>query len=207
MMRKMTFSHSITAVMLSSVLAGGSAFAAEESLADKAQNVVKSTEQGVSDAAATAKHNIDDGIITTKVKAELLQNDAIKSGDIAVETHDGVVTLSGFIVSQDQAKHAVDVVGKVKGVVSVDDKLKVKDEKEQSLKEYTDDALITSAVKASFLTDDIVSALAVSVETQEGVVHLTGEVESQAQISQAERVAKDVDGVQTVKNDLTIKKE
>ncbi|ART79101.1 molecular chaperone OsmY [Oceanisphaera avium] len=234
-MKKVTFSHSMIAVVLSSVLAGGSAFAADatdpngsmmstkkENAAEHENHTINNAANSTKDAARTTKENAadsareaahstketaNDGIITTKVKAELVQADAIKSGDISVETENGVVTLSGFVESQEQIKHAVEVAGKVEGVASVNDKLNVKDNADQSLKEYADDAMITSAVKAKFLADDVVPGLSVSVETQDGVVQLTGDVESQEQVTQAENVAKGVDGVQSVKNDLVIKKK
>ena len=208
-MKKVTFSHSMIAVVLSSVLAGTSAFAADAT-DDKSSMMATKTESAAStinQTANSAKGTANDGIITTKVKAALLQADAIKSGDISVETENGVVTLSGFVHSQEQMKHAVDVTGKVEGVTSVNDKLNVKDNPEQTLKEYADDTMITSAVKAKFLADDGVPGLSVSVETHDGVVQLTGDVESQAQATQAENVAKGVEGVQSVKNDLVIKQK
>lgn len=211
-MKKVTFSHSMIAVVLSSVLAGGTAFAADATddkssmMSAKKDNAAEHNSK-LDNAVNSTKGTANDGVITTKVKAELLQNDAVNSGDISVETENGVVTLSGFVNSQEQIKHAVDAASKVEGVVSVSDKLNVKDNADQSVKEYADDAMVTAAVKAKFLADDVVPGLSVAVETQDGVVQLTGDVESQAQATQAENVAKGVDGVQSVKNDLTVKQK
>ena len=228
-MKKTQFSYSIMAVVLSSVLASGGVLAEDtmtdkasmmsnkaeqatertgdklDHAADKAGNLAERTGDKAERAAEKTGDFMDDSIITTKVKAELLSNDSIESGDISVETDKGVVTLSGFVASQEQVKHAVDATGKVEGVQSVSNKLNIKGEDEQSLKEYADDAMTTSAVKAKLLTDDVVPSLGVSVETQDGVVQLSGEVETQAQSAQAEKVAKGVDGVKSVKNDLKIK--
>lgn len=228
-MKKTQFSYSMMAVVLSSALASGTVLAEDtlsdktsmmstkaESAAertddkldhagDKAGNLADRTGEKMDHAMATADNFMDDSIITTKVKAELLSNESIESGDISVETEKGMVTLSGFVKSQDQVKRALDVTEKVEGVRSVSDKLNVKGEEDQSLKEYADDAMITSAVKARLLTDDIVPSLGVSVETQDGVVQLTGEVENDSQATQAEEVAKGIDGVNSVKNDLKVK--
>lgn len=228
-MKKTQFSYSMMAVVLSSALASGTVLAEDtlsdktsmmstkaESAAertddkldhagDKAGNLADRTGEKMDHAMATADNFMDDSIITTKVKAELLSNESIESGDISVETEKGMVTLSGFVESQDQVKRALDVTEKVEGVRSVSDKLNVKGEEDQSLKEYADDAMITSAVKARLLTDDIVPSLGVSVETQDGVVQLTGEVENDSQATQAEEVAKGIDGVNSVKNDLKVK--
>lgn len=176
-----------------------------ERTGDKAEQLADRTGEKMDNATGKADNFMDDSIITTKVKAELLSNDAIESGDISVETEKGVVTLSGFVASQDQVQHALNVTEKVEGVQSVSDKLNVKGEDDQSLKEYADDAMITSAVKAKLLTDDVVPSLGVSVETQDGVVQLTGEVENDGQATQAENVAKGIDGVKSVKNDLKVK--
>ena len=55
------------------------------------------------------------------------------------------------------------------------------------------------------LTDDIVPSRKVKVETTDGVVQLSGTVDSQAQSDRAESIAKAVDGVKSVKNDLKTK--
>ena len=47
---------------------------------------------------------MDDSGITAKAKAALVDDETIKSTDISVETEKGVVTLSGFVASQDQRK-------------------------------------------------------------------------------------------------------
>ena len=172
-----------------------------ENAHDKAQR----TGDKARDSANKAGNYVDDSVVTTKVKAELLKADHIKSNDISVETNDGVVTLTGFVASQDKIKEAIAVTEKVDGVKSVSDKLNVKDKEESTLKEYADDAMITSAVKAKFLTADGVPSMGISVETNDGVVQLTGNVDTKEEATRAEQVAKDVDDVKSVKNDLVVK--
>jgi hyperosmotically inducible protein len=116
-----------------------------------------------------------------------------------------VVTLSGFVESQAQAEQAVTVAKGVEGVSSVSDKLHVRDGKEQSVKGYAGDTATTSEIKAKLLADDIVPSRKVKVETTDGVVQLSGTVDSQAQVERAETIAKAVDGVKSVKNDLKSK--
>lgn len=60
------------------------------------------------------------------------------------------------------------------------------------------DTWITTKVKADLLATSDVSGLNISVETANGVVSLSGDVESQAQIDRAEAVARDIEGVQRV---------
>ncbi|MCK9296901.1 MAG: BON domain-containing protein [Desulfobulbaceae bacterium] len=81
--------------------------------------------------ASTAKHEgtgeyVDDSVITSKVKAEIFQDDSLKSSEINVETFKGVVQLSGFVNSQADINRAVEVAGSVKGVTSVKNSMRVK---------------------------------------------------------------------------------
>ena len=60
-------------------------------------------------------------------------------------------------------------------------------------------------MKTALLEDKDVSGLAVNVNTYRGVVQLTGFVDDETQRSKAESIARDVSGVQSVKNDLQVK--
>lgn len=196
MMKKLTMSKTLLAVMLTSAVATGSVYA-ETTTMDKAQASAES-------AGNKVGNFMDDSTITAKVKAALLDNESIKSTDISVKTDKKVVTVSGFVQSQAQAEAAVAAAKTVEGVASVSDKLHVRDSKESSIKGYAGDTATTSEVKAKLLADDIVPSRNVKVETTDGVVQLSGTVESQAQSERAESVAKAVEGVKSVKNDLKV---
>ena len=200
-MTGLKISKTLLAVMLTSAVATGSAYA-ENATMDKAQSGVESAGQKVDSSMNKVGNFMDDSTITAKVKAALVDHDSIKSTDISVKTDQKVVTLSGFVESQAQAEEAVKVAKGVEGVTSVSDKLHVRDSKEPSVKGYAGDTAITSEVKAKLLADDIVPSRKVKVETTDGVVQLSGTVESQAQSDRAESIAKAIDGVKSVKNDL-----
>ena len=200
-MTGLKISKTLLAVMLTSAVATGSAYA-ENATTDKAQSGVESAGQKVDSSMNKVGNFMDDSTITAKVKAALVDHDSIKSTDISVKTDQKVVTLSGFVESQAQAEEAVKVAKGVEGVPSVSDKLHVRDSKETSVKGYAGDTAITSEVKAKLLADDIVPSRKVKVETTDGVVQLSGTVESQAQSDRAESIAKAIDGVKSVKNDL-----
>ena len=68
----------------------------------------------------------DDIVITTKVKAAILNEPSLRSAEINVETFKGVVQLSGFVNSQADINKAVEVVRKVNGVKSVKNDMRVK---------------------------------------------------------------------------------
>ncbi|EMK5831673.1 molecular chaperone OsmY [Citrobacter sedlakii] len=200
-MTRLKISKTLLAVMLTSAVATGSANA-ENATMDKAQAGAESAGQKVDSSMNKVGNFMDDSAITAKVKAALVDHENIKSTDISVKTDQKVVTLSGFVESQAQAEEAVKVAKGVEGVTSVSDKLHVRDGKESSVKGYAGDTATTSEIKAKLLADDIVPSRKVKVETTDGVVQLSGTVESQAQIDRAESIAKAVDGVKSVKNDL-----
>ncbi len=70
---------------------------------------------------------------------------------------------------------------------------------------YVDDSTITAKIKADLAQDKQVSATDVSVKTYKGVVDLSGFVNSQSQVSEARRVASQVDGVKAVHDNLIVK--
>lgn len=83
------------------------------------------------DDASTTKHEstgeyIDDAVITTKVKAAVLNEPTLKSYEINVETYRGVVQLSGFVSTDAQIIKAAQVARDVKGVASVKNDLQLK---------------------------------------------------------------------------------
>ncbi|AIN19812.1 BON domain protein [Yersinia rochesterensis] len=198
------FARSMMAVVLGTALISGSVFA-EETMLNKADNVVDSAGEKLDSSMKKVDNYMGDSAATAKVKSALLEEKTLKSTDISVETNHGVVTLTGFVTSQAEAETAVDIAKNVEGVKSVSDKLHVKDQKTQSVSEYAGDAATTSSIKAKLLADDIVPSRKVKVETTDGVVQLSGNVENKAQAERAESIAKAVDGVKSVKNDLSIK--
>ncbi|CNH53481.1 osmotically inducible protein OsmY [Yersinia thracica] len=198
------FARSMMAVVLGTALISGSVFA-EETMLNKTDNVVDSAGAKLDSSMKKVDNYMGDSAATAKVKSALLEEKTLKSTDISVETNHGVVTLTGFVTSQAEAETAVDIAKNVEGVKSVSDKLHVKDQKTQSVSEYAGDAATTSSIKAKLLADDIVPSRKIKVETTDGVVQLSGTVENKAQAERAESIAKAVDGVKSVKNDLSIK--
>ncbi|MFC0253264.1 BON domain-containing protein [Massilia consociata] len=67
------------------------------------------------------------------------------------------------------------------------------------------DTAITAKVKAGLAAQPDTSALAIKVETEKGVVMLSGFVDSKAEAERAEKVAKGVEGVTSVKSTIKVK--
>jgi len=72
-------------------------------------------------------------------------------------------------------------------------------------KAYIDDSVITARVKAALVKDKEVSALAVTVKTDKGVVLLSGFVDNEQQARRAQEIAASIAGVKSVKSNLVVK--
>ena len=71
--------------------------------------------------------------------------------------------------------------------------------------QYVDDTTITSKVKESFVADKYVKASQVNVETMQGVVQLSGFVDSTSTEQRAVQLAQQVSGVKSVKDNITVR--
>ena len=146
---------------------------------------------------------IDDSLLTAKVKAALIDDPVTKAGQINVETYRGVVQLGGFVDNATEKTRATQVAGAVTGVKEVRNDLRVSSP--QSTEQAVDDGAVTTAVKARLIEDSTTKAYHINVETQKGVVQLTGFVNSNEEKARAAELAGKVDGVVSDKNDLEIR--
>ena len=73
-----------------------------------------------------------------------------------------------------------------------------------TLGENIDDGALTSSVKTQLASDKLVTLTRVGVETNNGIVYLTGEVETAEQKSRIGSIASAVKGVKKVVNNLQV---
>jgi osmotically-inducible protein OsmY len=78
-------------------------------------------------------------------------------------------------------------------------------EKHETPGQYIDDAAVTTGVKAAIVKEPSLKVSEINVETYKGVVQLSGFVSSAENIATATTVARSVNGVKSVKNDLRLK--
>lgn len=175
---------------------------------------------------AVACSQSDPGI-TTAVKSKLAADDTVKAYRIDVDTKDRVVTLKGEVDTEAGRRRAVEVARATEGVRDVVDGLTVRPgatpttgiddpaqrragEAARDARDKTGnvmgDAGITAAVKTKMLADPTVAGLKIDVDTTEGVVTLKGSVSSAAEKKRAVEIAKETEGVKSVKDDLKITK-
>jgi hyperosmotically inducible periplasmic protein len=146
-----------------------------------------------------------DASLTGSVKSALISNDATKARQINVETKDGVVQLSGFVDSA-AAKAAAETTTKnVEGVTKVENKLSIRDPN-RSTGAAVDDTVIAAKVKGEIAGEaGLGTASDVNVEVNSGVVELSGFVGTSAEKTHAAEVARNINGVKEVRNNISVK--
>jgi hyperosmotically inducible protein len=125
---------------------------------------------------------------------------AVLNDHVKAHSDNGIVTLSGRVEDRDQKALAEDTVRNLPGVVSVVDKIKVESEPAEH-----SDAWIALKIRSSLLFHSNVSAADTKVDVNNGTVFLTGTVDNVAQKDLTEAYAKDIEGVQSVNNQLVIR--
>jgi hyperosmotically inducible protein len=148
---------------------------------------------------------IDDSVITASVKSALLADPDVKSFDLKVETRKGEVQLSGFVDNQMQIDRAIMVARGVSGVTNIDNKMSLKGAA-TTVGNKIDDGIVTARVKAALLADANVKSLDIAVVTRNGEVQLSGFVDNQSQIEHVLAVARGIEGVSSVSNEMSLKK-
>jgi len=156
-------------------------------------------------ARTTVGTEIDDTVVTARVKATLLSDPDVKSNDIKVETRKGRVQLSGFVGTQARIDNAIALTRKVEGVKGVENAMSLMVGK-ATVGNTIDDGVVTAKVKSALLSDSGVKSTDIAVVTRKGEVQLSGYVNDQAQINRAISVARGVEGVQSVGNEMSVKK-
>jgi hyperosmotically inducible protein len=148
---------------------------------------------------------IDDSVITTSVKTALLSDPNIKSFDLKVETRKGVVQLSGFVENQAQVERAMVIARQVPGVTDIESKVDLKG-KPTTVGNKIDDSVVTTQVRTALLADPSVKSFDIAVVTRKGEVQLSGFVDNPGQIERAIGIARVIEGVQQVNNEMSVKK-
>ena len=165
----------------------------------------RATAPATAPVATSVGTEIDDGVVTAKVKSALLADPDIKSFDLKVETRKGEVMLSGFVSSQAQVDRAILVARGVEGVKAVANKMDLK-EGAATVGNTVDDGIITAKVKSALLADPDIKSLDIAVVTSKGEAQLSGFVDNQTQIDRAIEVARAVDVVKSVASQMSVKK-
>lgn len=153
-------------------------------------------------ASVSVRASETDDRIEASAKKSYVFKTYLKDDSIKTESKDGVVTLTGIVAEESHKSLAQETVASLPGVKSVDNQLTLKSEPAAE----ASDGWIGTQVKYSLLYNRHVSGMKTQVDVNDGIVTLQGEAENQAQKDLAGEYAKDINGVQGLKNDMTIAK-
>lgn len=190
---------------------------------------VTSVDNRLKVSAESAAHS--DDWIAFKINTRLLMKANVSASDTHVEVHEGVVTLTGNAKTQAQKDLTEAYAKDVEGVRSVHNDLMV-GEKEiprepavitrgdtdrvrvtttvdeparPTMGDKIDDASITAQIKYELVAHRSTSAMKTKVETHEGIVTISGDASSDAEKDLVSKIAKDVRGVRSVDNVMTVR--
>jgi hyperosmotically inducible protein len=144
---------------------------------------------------------VNDSWLTAKTKIALAADSRVKGRQI-----EGQVVLRGKVDSDEAKRAAEGITAGLDGVKTVKNDLEVVAPSTRDAVEEKDEA-ITARVKDHFVKDAHLKNADIDVQTNAGVVSLTGEVLNLMTSAQASWTARQVSGVKSVKNDLTVKEK
>lgn len=147
--------------------------------------------------AEAAAKDVDDRNITNAVDVELIMDEVVNSNSVDISTRNGIVSLSGSADTVLARNRAERIAESVVGVRSVINRIKVDPVVRKDGKIKTD-------VMNAFLYDPAADSYEVTVSVNNGIVTLTGTVESLQEKALSGTIAKGVRGVREVKNDIVV---
>lgn len=155
---------------------------------------------------------IDDASINAAVKSKLLWSKHTDGLSTNVDTKDGKVTLQGTANTAEARELAGRLAQNTHGVLAVDNQLVVKNEKpsiaDKTKSSMSDagqsisDSWITTKVISTFMYSSNVKGSDIEVATKNGVVTLTGKVDSSAEQALAVELAENIRGVKSVNSKM-----
>ena len=151
-------------------------------------------------AKAGGPSQTGDSWVTAKTKIALFADPRVKGREINVETKAGVVMIRGKVDTDEAKTAAAEIAKGIDGAASVKNELQVVARSQRETVEDKDD-VITSHVKHQLKG---IKHSNIAVKTNAGVVSLTGDVDTIMNSAKASWKAWRVNGVKSVKNDLTV---
>lgn len=149
---------------------------------------------------------IDDVTITATIYAKYTKDGLLHPFTIKVSTTNGMVTLTGTVDTKSEYEKTIIIARSTDGVTKVNaDNLKIK-----SSDSPVSDLFITAQIKGLLLKEKIFSDLdvlvwQVKIETKDGVVFASGNVDNQKQKDMVLKIINSVNGVKSIKDDIKIK--
>ncbi|MEQ9562172.1 MAG: BON domain-containing protein [Woeseiaceae bacterium] len=179
----------------------------------------ESTDKTMEQRTEQAQTAIKDAWLQGKLESALLFNEYLNSFAINTEVNNGVASLRGTVESDIDRDLAGEIAESIEGVTKVNNELQVDKAKTQAAKNSKDakqregfkqsvlNATLTARVKTQLLMNGNTSGTAINVDTKDGVVTLSGVVESDQERELAVRIASNTNGTRSVNDQLMVEPE
>jgi len=192
----------LSSLLAATPFAAGAADSKMAQAKDKAESKMDEVKDKAKSATQSAKTAVSDSWITSKTKIALFADERVKGREVSVDTQKGVVHLRGKVDSDEAKTAAADVAKNIEGVQSVKNDLQVVAPMARKAVDASDKD-IAKAVESRLSKD--IQLKKVDVRADGGVVTLTGEVPSITASAKASEMARNISGVKSVKNELTVR--
>lgn len=147
--------------------------------------------------------------IAQKISFTLLLHRNVDAGATTVDVKEGVVTLTGTAASAAQRDLTTEYASDIDGVKSVTNSMLVdsapRPANRTAAQQY-DDASVTAHVRTALQLHRSSSSMETKVVTRKGAVTITGIAQNAAEKALVSKLASDVDGVDSVSNEMTVGK-
>lgn len=161
----------------------------------------------------SAPQAVKDAWIDGRLETAYALNSYLRLFDLRAEVDNGNVQLSGIVENEIERDLALEIARATEGVKQVDSRLElnpgslrtdpVKDPTEQrSFAQWVQDATTTARVRSNLGANGNTRDLAIEVSTHYDVVTLSGRVESRSDMMLVEMIARNTEGISSVKNKL-----
>lgn len=170
---------------------------------------------GLSSVQASDKNSLEESVVSARQEAQISTTYALspylQGHDLEVSVQDGKVILSGNVSDEVHKELATAIADGVEGVDSVDNRIVVDRNYQRpdrgDTRRYADivtDAEINAAIKSKLLWSKHSDGMDMMVTTENGHVVLTGNVATQQMKQLSQKLARDTQGVRSVKNELVV---
>lgn len=153
----------------------------------------------------TVMEGVHNAALTVSVKGALVRDLGATAASINVESSGDQVILSGFVDSAETKMAAGRSARTVEDAHSIDNRVAVSPIA-STAGQVIDDATLTASVKAALIAEPGTRAMQIHVETQNGVVQISGFVDSADARMKAAEIARGIAGVGDVQNRLEVQK-
>jgi hyperosmotically inducible protein len=147
----------------------------------------------------------DDASITTTITEKLKKDKVTANSVIQVQTNKAVVFLSGTVKTEEEALSAIQLANSIPGVKDVEsDNLKV-----QGSTHLNKDAYLTAKIKGAYVREKLfgnkpINLINITIVSKNGLVRLTGVVDSAAKKQEAIKLVREINGVKRVEPHIDV---